>query len=169
MLSLHLVRHIEQRADKLAGELVDELLRHPRTTSLRQVDREELLQHTRAVYQQLGDWVAGRTEAEVEATFAPRGRDRFLEGVPIEEMVFSLILIKRQLRHHTKQVSSLSSAAEIHSEMEVDAMIGTFFDRALYAMVKGYEAGRQEAAHPTRHSTSSALGEMKPGNIGWVP
>jgi hypothetical protein len=169
MLSPHLVRHIEQHAEKLASEIVDELLRHPRTTSLRQVDREELLHHTRAVYERLGDWVAGRTEAEVEATFGARGRDRFLEGVPIEEMVFALVLMKRQLRHHTKQVSSLVSAAEIHAEMEVDAMVGTFFDRVLYAMVCGYEAGRHEAQHPKHRPTSTALGDMKPKNVGWIP
>ena len=169
MLSPHLVRHIEQQAEKLAGEMLDEVLRHPRTTSFRQLDREELLQHTRAIYEHLGQWLAGRTEAEVEATFAPRGRDRFVEFVPIEEMVFSLILVKRQLRHRIRQVSQLGSAAEIHSEMEVDGIIGTFFDRVIYAMVCGYEAGRREAQHPKHQPVSSALGEMKPGNIGWVP
>jgi hypothetical protein len=169
MLSPHLVRQIEQRADKLSVEIVDEVLHDPHTPSFKRLSREELLENSHEFFQHLGDWLAGRTEAEVERTFGPRGRDRFLEGIPIDEVVYSLILVKRLLRRHTKQVSGLSSAAEIHSEMEVDAMVGSFFDRVLYAFVRGWEQARHDGEHPRRQPTSTALGEMKPGNIGWIP
>lgn len=168
MLSPHLIRQVEQHADKLAESLVDELLQHPHTTAFRRLARAELIAHTQAFYAQIGDWIAGRSDAEVAAKFGPRGRDRFAEGIPLEEMVLSLILVKRHLRRHTHQVSGLTSAAEIHGEMEVDATVGAFYDKVLYAMVAGYEAARREAAHP-QPKGSSLLGEMKPGNIGWVP
>lgn len=168
MLSPHLIRQIEQHADRLSVEIVDELLHNPRTPSFKRLEREKLIAHMRDTYGHVGDWLAGRTDAEIEAIFAPRGRDRFLDGIPIDEMVMSLILVKRQLRRHTHQVSGLTSAAEIHSEMEVDGMVGTFFDKVLYAMVRGWETARREGEHPVHHGTS-VLGEMKPGNVGWIP
>jgi hypothetical protein len=168
MLSPHLIRQVEQHADKLAESLVDELLQHPHAASFRRVARAELVAHAQAFYSQLGDWIAGKSDAEVAARFGPPGGDRFAEGVPLEQVVLMLILVKRHLRRHTHQVSALGTAAEIHAEMEVDAAIGAFFDKVLYAMVAGYEAARREAAHPRRHGTP-VLGEMKPGNIGWVP
>lgn len=168
MLSPHLIRQVEQHADKLAEGLVDELLQHSHTTAYRRLARAELLAHSRDLYAQLGDWLAGRSHAEVDARFGPRGRDRFVEGVPLEEVVLALILSKRQLRRHTKEVSGLSNAAEIHAEMEVDAMVGAYYDKVLYAMVRGYEEARREAARPPR-AGKPVLGEMKPGNIGWVP
>lgn len=168
MLSPHLIRQVEQHAEKLAEGLVDELLLHPQTTSYRRLARAELLAHGKAFYSQIGDWIAGRSDAEIAARFGPQGGDRFAEGVPLEEMVLALTLVKRHLRRHTHQVSALASAAEMHAEMEVDAMIGAFYDKVLYAMVKGYEAARAEAALPHRRG-APVLGAMKPGNLGWVP
>lgn len=168
MLSPHLIRQVEQHAEHLAEALVEELLQHPHTTAYRRLARAELLAHSRELHAQLGDWLAGRSHAEVDARFGPRGRDRFVEGVPLEEMVLSLILAKRHLRRHTRQASGLGTAAEIHAEMEVDHTIGAFYDKVLYAMVRGYEAARHDAAHPQREARP-VLGEMKPGNIGWVP
>jgi hypothetical protein len=168
MLSPHLIRQVEQHADRLAESLVDELLQHPHTTHYRRLARPELLAHSRELHGQLGEWLAGRSNAEIDAKFGPRGRDRFVEGVPLEEVVLALILAKRQLRRHTKEGSGLATAAEIHAEMEVDAMVGAFYDKVLYAMVRGYEEARREAAHPPRPGRPM-LGEMKPGNIGWVP
>ena len=168
MLSPHLIRQIEQHAEKLAVGLADELLHNPRTTSLRRIPRDGLIGNVREFYVHLGDWLAGRTDADVEHAFGSRGRDRYLEGIPLDEMVWTMILIKRQLRQHTHQVSGLTSAAEIHSEMEVDAMIGAFFDKVIYAMVRGYEGARQNGEHPHRQAIS-VLGDTKPGNVGWIP
>ncbi len=168
MLSPHLIRQVEQHAEKLAEGLVEELLQHPGTTAYRRLARAELLAHSRDLYERLGDWLAGRSHAEVDARFGPRGGDRFAEDVPIEEVVLALILSKRHLRQHIKQASALGSAAEIHAEMEVDQMVGAFYDKVTYAMVRGYEAARRDAAQPRKHGTP-LLGAMKPGNIGWVP
>lgn len=168
MLSPHLIRQVEQHAEKLAEGLVEELLQHPHTTAYRKLAHAELLAHSRDLYERLGDWLAGRSHAEIDARFGPRGGDRFNEGVPVEELVLALIISKRRLRRHTKEVSALGSAAEIHAEMEVDQMVGAFYDKVIYAMVRGYEAARREAAHPQKHGTP-LLGAMKPGNIGWVP
>ncbi len=168
MLSPHLIRQVEQHGEKLAASLVEELLQHPGTTSYRTIARDELLAHSRDLYERLGDWLAGRSHAEIDARFGPRGASRFAESVPVEEVVLALIISKRRLRRHTKEVSALSNAAEIHAEMEVDQMVGAFYDKVTYAMVRGYEAARREAAHPQKHGTP-LLGAMKPGDIGWVP
>ena len=168
MLSPHLIRQVEQHPEKLPQGLAEGLLQHPGTTAYPHPAPAQLLPPARDLYERLGDWLAGRSHAEVDARFGPRGADRFAEGVPIEEVVLALILSKRHLRHHMKQASALASAAEIHAEMEVDKMVSAFYDKVPYAMVRGYEAARRDAAQPRKHGTP-LLGAMKPGNIGWVP
>jgi hypothetical protein len=136
---------------------------------MQKIPREELLGHVRESYSHLGDWLAGRPDADVEQYFGARGRDRYLEGIPVDEMVWTMVLAKRQLREHTHQVSGLTSAAEIHAEMEIDAMIGSFFDKVIYSMVRGYEQSRRNGEVPHRRPAPSVLGDAKPGNIGWIP
>lgn len=169
MLSPHLVRQVELRADKLASDLAERLQHDPHTPSYQRLDRHTLSRHLLAVYQNLGSWLAGRTEAEVDAYFGPIGAERFHEQIPVAEMVYAVILAKRELRGHTQQVSSLASAVEIHAEMEIDAMVGKFFDRVLHAMVRGHDAARERHAKGAERSPGPELGELKPTHMGWVP
>lgn len=167
MLSPHLVRQVELQAERIATELAERLHVDPHTPSYRRFPRETVAHYALAVYERLGAWLTGRSEQELESLFAPIGEDRYHEQVPLHELVYALILAKRQLRSHTHQVSSLSSASEIHSEMEFDAMIGRFFDKVIYAMVQGYEAARARASRdrPSPH----APGEPQKTHMGWVP
>lgn len=166
MLSPHLILQVEQHAEALAAALADELGRDPRTPAYRHVARAELIAHVQDTYAHLGDWLAGRTDGEVEARFGPQGRDRFNEGVPLEQMVWAIVLARRQLHAYLRQTTEVSSAAEMHSVTQVEELASRFFDRVLFAQVSGYEAARREGPH---RQTSRVLGAMQPGNIGWVP
>lgn len=169
MLSPHLVRQIAQHADRLAASLVERLRNDPHTPSYRNLSPDELRQHAEQIFLGIGDWLAGRSEQDFLARFGPVGEDRYLERVPIHEMVYAVILTKRLLREHTHQASAASSAVEIHNEKQLDAMIGGFFDQMLYALVKGYEGARARAALARPAVDVPGLGDIKPGQLGWVP
>jgi hypothetical protein len=157
MLSGYLVRIIEQHAEDLTKELLDDLQSNPRTPSFRQLSREELHERMHDLYKNLGLWLAHENEAAIETMYAEIGRRRAAQGVPISEVVCALGLVKEHLRNFVRRVDFLGSAFELHREVELNTMVGHFFDRAVYFTVKGYEAARLAGAsgdvaanHPLR-------------------
>lgn len=170
MLAAYLVRMVEQHAGELTKELVDDLLTNEQTPTFRRLSRDDLEQPAHNIYHHLGEWLAGHKDDELDPTFVELGRRRFLQKVPLPELVYAIILTKRHLRDRIRSVSTVYSAVELHNEIQLSMMIGRFFDRMLYGAVKGYEEAREEQAHPPKASTRSKLTlEKTPTHIDWVP
>lgn len=170
MLTAYLVRMVEQHAGELTKELVDDLLTNERTPTFRRLSRDELEQPAHDIYHNLGEWLAGHKDDELDPLFIGLGRQRFHQKVPLPELVCAIILTKRHLRDRIRSVSTVHSAVELHNEIQLSMMIGRFFDRMLYGAVKGYEEAREEQAHPPKPSTPSKLTlEKTPTHIDWVP
>jgi len=77
-------------------------------------------------------------------------RMRFREGVPVSELVFSLLLTKKHLRRYIRDYGLVDFAGdrvvpdellpvELHSIQELNYQVGEFFDRALYHLARGHE------------------------------
>jgi hypothetical protein len=170
MLSAYLVRLVEQHADTLTDELVADLVGNPRTPSFHRLSRDELRDRTYGIYHGLGDWLASTSDATLEARFEALGRQRFHEHVPLAEVVLAATLTKQHLRNKIRSVGNVYAAVELHNEIQLSMMIGRFFDKVLYAIVKGYEHARHEAEHPPPLATASKTPlEKSPAKIEWVP
>ena len=85
---------------------------------------------------------------------------RFRQGVPVTELVYAIILIKKHLRRYIREHGLVDFAGdrvapvellplELHSIQELNYQVGEFFDRALFHLTRGYEA---EAARHVRES-----------------
>jgi hypothetical protein len=170
MLSGYLVRLVEQLADRLTDELVEELLRNPRTTSFRKFSADELHHRIHSTYRRLTDWLADADDARVESKAEELGSFRFREGVPLSEFVYALTLTKHNLRSKIRLAGNTSTALALHNELELNTMIGRYFDMMLYGVVQGYEHARFEHQHPARSGTQpkAPLG-TSPAKIDWVP
>lgn len=155
MLSGYLVRMIEQHAAELTKELLDDLQSNPRIPAFRQLSREELHDRMHDLYRNLGQWLANESEAVIETAYGEIGRRRAAQGVPISEVVYALCLVKEHLRNFVRRVDFLESALELHREVELNTMVGHFFDRAVYFAVKGYEVARAEMASGEISANSS--------------
>ena len=170
MLSGYLVRMVEQHADKLTKELVDDLLSNERTPSFHRLSRDELHERAHRIYSHLSDWLGDRIDDSIETTGDALGRQRYHEEVPLHELVYAITLTKQHLRDRIRAVGNVYSALELHNEIELSIMIGRFFDRLLYATVKGYEQSRFTAGHPPKPATHSKTPlEKTPAKIDWVP
>jgi hypothetical protein len=144
MLSAYLVRMIENHAEDLTKALLDDLQSHPRTTSFHRLSRDELHRRLYDLYHNLGQWLGDKSESAIEETYVELGRRRFLDNVPISELLYALILGKEHLRNFVRRVGVVYSALELHREVELNLMISHFFDRAMYYAVRGHEAARLE-------------------------
>jgi hypothetical protein len=144
MLSAYLVRMIENHAEDLTKALLDDLQSNPRTESFHRLSRDELHHRLYDLYHNLGHWLGDMSESGIEETYAELGRRRFMENVPISDLVYGVILGKEHLRAFIRRVGVVYSALELHREVELNLMISHFFDRAIYYAVKGHEAARLE-------------------------
>jgi hypothetical protein len=147
MLSVRLVQMIEDHAEELTRGIIKDLQSNPRTPHYHHLAYEELHYRTYSVYRNLGHWVSQLNEEPIAANYADLAIRRYVEGVPLEEVVFALTATKNHLYAYVQTSGMMDSAVELHQERELRRLVGNFFDKALYYAVKAYE---HEAAsvHP---------------------
>lgn len=147
MLSARLVRIIEDHAEQLTRGLIGVLMSNSRTRHYHYLTREELHVRIYDVYRNLGQWLNDETESAIESSYTQLGKKRFAEGIPVNEIVYSLGLIKNHLLEYIHFSGMADSAVELHGDRELQRLVGRFFDKAVYYTVKGFE---QEAGwqHP---------------------
>jgi hypothetical protein len=146
MLATRLIRLVQSHADELVNAAVADLRTNPRTRTFNRVPESELRHRLRDLYSHLGDWVGERTESRVEAYYTEVGRRRFHDGVPLAELVFAIMLSKDHLRHYIRLHGLVESVVELYAEEQLYQMTWSFFDRAIYFGVKGYEEERLHVA-----------------------
>jgi hypothetical protein len=153
MLSVRLVRLIEDHAEELTSGLLDDLAVNARTPAYHRIPRNELHHRVYDVYKNLGEWLAHSTDESIEATYSELGKRRHREGVPLSEVVCALTLAKYHLREFIRQRGLIDSAVELYQEQEFHQLVGRFFDRAIYYSVRGFEsvaAARETVAEARR-------------------
>jgi hypothetical protein len=154
MLSAQLIKLIETHAQSLAREVVADLLTNEHTPSYHRFPKEELERRAFVFYQNLGNWIGDPKDDAIRAEYEEWGKVRCREAIPVSEIVYSLILRKRHLRRYIRDHGSielsggrLASAElvplELYSIQELNYLVGDFFDRALYYLMRGYEMQAQ--------------------------
>jgi len=149
MLSHRLIQLIQDHADGLTHEALQDLLTNSRTPSFRKVPREEIEARIGALYRNLGNWIGAPDDA-VRAGYEDWGRKRFRQGIPVSELIYTMILAKHHLRRYIRDHGLVEFSGDriapaellplqMHSLQEANTMIGEFFDRALYHLARGYE------------------------------
>jgi hypothetical protein len=170
MLAGYLLQTIERQSDRLAEALVRDLTTNDRTPSFRRLPIDALWDRAQNIYRHLADWLGGRSDTEIDQTFEELGRQRFGEEIPLEELVFAIVLTKEHLTEKIAGLGEVQSAVELHYQNDLHAMIGRFFDRAIHATVKGYEDARREPPKRERRQAWARFNFETSANLGsWVP
>jgi hypothetical protein len=151
MLSVRLVQLIENHAEELTRGLLDDLRSNSRTPAYHNLPREELRHRVYNVYRNLGRWLGENTDETIRATYSELGQRRCHEGIPVNEVVYTLILIKYHLRDYIHTSGLVDSAVDLYQEQQLQRSLGQFFDKAIYYTVRGYE----HAAGSTRSAASA--------------
>jgi len=151
MLANRLIQLIENHSDSLAQEALHDVLTNENTISFRRVPRDELKPRIAALYENLGKWIGKPNEDDIRQEYEDWGRTRFRQGIPFSEIVYVLMLTKKYLRKFIREHGMVEFSGdrvtpgelvpvELYSIQELNYMVGDFFDRALYYLVRGYEA-----------------------------
>src|SRR4030042_6817621 len=92
------IKMIETRAEKIAKLWLKEVKQSKYTPTYHTFPEETLFKRALAVYEQLGYWLSPETKREeIRYFYMELGKQRFLEGFRLEEVVMALILLKRYL------------------------------------------------------------------------
>jgi len=134
-----LMTQIQTHADELTERVIQAVRTSPRTSFLHELYEEDLRLRFSDLYRNLGRWISEKGEGEIEATYGEMGRRRCRQGVPLNELVYAVILVKQILWDYIQKNVVPESEANLYGEELVNVMVGTFFDRVLYRAVKGYE------------------------------
>lgn len=141
MLSGRLVQMVEDHADQLANSVIEDLRKDPQVPAYHKLSSTEFHHRVHDVYHNLGEWLVGNGPL-IEVSYSSLGKERATEGVPLSQVIYSLILTKRHLIDYVRSARSFESAVELYELQELRNLIGSFFDRAIYYTACGYERER---------------------------
>jgi hypothetical protein len=155
MLAIRLIQLIENHTQSLTQETLQDLRTNEHTASFRRVPTAEIEPRIAALYQNLGKWIGDPGDVEIRHEYEHWGRARFRQQIPISEIVYALILTKKHLRKFIREHGLVTFSGdrvtpdelvplELYAIQELNYLVGDFFDRALYHLVRGYES---EAVH----------------------
>jgi hypothetical protein len=150
MLAHRLLRLVETHSDALAAGLLERTRKSPLLSSYRNVPPGELEQRVYEIYRHLADWLLGKSELDVEKRYLEIGAKRAMQGVPLSQLIWAIILTKRNLWDFLEREAVLDRPAEIAGELEVEQMLDHFFDRAVYYAAIGYERSLVSRHEPLR-------------------
>jgi len=132
MSATPLIQLLAAHTDGLTGQALEDFLLNPRTPSFRRVPRAEIIERVGALYRNLAHWLTTHDDDAVRAAYEDWGRKRFTQAIPLSEIAYSVILAKQHLQRRARE----HGLTDLHA---VEALLGEFFDRALYYLVRGYE------------------------------
>ncbi len=151
MLAIRLIQLIENHAKSLTQEAMQDVLTNENTMSFQRVPKAELEPRIASLYQNLGKWLGDPNDDDIRQEYEAWGRTRFRQGIPFSEIVYVLMLTKRHLRKFIRDHGLITFSGdrvtpdelvpvELYAIQEFNYLVGDFFDRALYYLVRGYEA-----------------------------
>lgn len=139
MMLYRLVRMIETHSDALAACLLDRVQNAEATRNYGKVSPQELKQRVYEIYHHLGDWLLTKTQADLERRYLAIGARRALQGVPLSQVAWAIILTKEILWEFINKEIVMDRPIEVFGEMEALQLLDQFFDRAIYYAAVGYE------------------------------
>ena len=151
MLANRLIQLIENQTESLTQEALNDILTNESTASFRKVPIGELKPRVAALYENLSKWIGNPNQEQIRQEYEDWGRTRFRQGIPFSEIVYALMLTKKHLRKFIREHGLVEFSGdrvtpdelvpvELYAIQELNYLVGDFFDKALYHLVRGYEA-----------------------------
>lgn len=140
LLCDELVSAIERQADEIVDAWLADVTQGPTTPSYHGADREPLRQCAQQAVSQFERWLKG-TEAieEVRAFYRGVGSQRHTHGFRPHEVLSSLTLLKRNIWIRARGHVVPRRALDAYCILELDRLMATFFDRAAYHILRGFD------------------------------
>ncbi len=139
LLSDELADAVQENSEKIIDLWLDDITTNPSTKAYKHLKRKDLRARAMVVMGQFGAWLR-KEKGEGELTFFYHGlgRERREGGVPLEEAISSLSLLKKHVWMFTYSFGVWEKAVDIYRMFELGERLVYFFDRAAYHTAVGY-------------------------------
>jgi len=138
MISKELVGQIEDHSGRLTQEVLAAVRNDIRTKSYHRLPETALREAVEALFRHLGHWLTSRTDYAVERRYQRIGRERYVQGVELSQLVFAFSLVRETLIRFLRS-SAIGDAADRQAEYDLALAICDFTERAVYYAARGYE------------------------------
>ncbi len=138
LLAYRLVKLIETHSDGLARTLQQKIEACDRCSAYQNLPAGELTLVVGEMYHGMGQWLMGKSEADIERRYTRIGQRRATQGVPLSQIIWTIALVKENLWEYV-QTNNLGTPVELFGELEILQLLDQFFDRAMYYAAYGYE------------------------------
>jgi ADP-ribose pyrophosphatase YjhB (NUDIX family) len=144
LLSDELVNVVQNNSKKIIDLWLDDLSLSPSTKSYRGFDKNELFSRAIFIISQLETWLKGsRSESEFKAFYQDLGFKRQKDGIPLEDLISSLSLLKKHIWMFTYAFGVWDKMVDIYRMFELGERLVYFFDKATFYTVVGYNSKGQ--------------------------
>ncbi len=140
MLSDRLAWLLEKQADRLTQGWVTMLKSNVNTTSYHSLEDDSLIERIREVYEKMSLWLDWEVSSrDLARYFMMIGQERREENVSMSEVVYAIILARRNLFDHLNRENISETALDLQRIIEFNTRVNYFFDKAVFFVIKGYE------------------------------
>lgn len=139
-LSDSLVILIEKHAEDIAAIWLADVISNRSTPGYHTFDRQSLTQRMLLVAGHFGRWLEGSYGGEdIRSFYTNLGRERYLEGFPLSEVITALSLTKKYIREYARSRKMWEKTIDIYMALELEWRTMFFFDEAAFYVIRGYE------------------------------
>ncbi len=167
MISLKLIRLIDEHTNDLADHIAGKLHNGTRTQSLRKIPAPELRKRIQETLCQLHAWLLTSSGHNVQEHFRELGREHAAQNVALPDLCWAFVLTKEQLWEFVERQALHTTSVEIHAELELIRLLDLFFDRTICHVAEGYEQAQSEIREPGQPSGEAALPPI-PSRAKWL-
>lgn len=143
MLANNLIHMIESHAEQITGDVINRLREDPELPNLKKLPEAELRSWATHILKHLGDWLSESGEKQIASCYEGLGKLRFEEHVPMHESVRNTQRLKNTIVAYIRNQGGRQTTVDLYAEEELEHLLGCFFDKAIYYMVRGYEGARR--------------------------
>ncbi len=142
LLSDELINVVQVNSERIIELWLDDVGTNPSTPSYRLIDKEDLSRRAMVILGHFEVWLKGRTgEKKFKNFYLALGEARRSEGIPLEDVISSLSLLKKHIWMFTYSFGVWEKALDIYRMFELGERLVYFFDRAAYYTAVGYRQG----------------------------
>ena len=143
MLSDQIIHLIEHQSERLVNQWIHLVQENIATPSYHEFDDEDLAINIREVYRHFGQYLkASHDQKQLANLFIRIGAQRRNQKIPLNELVFAIMLARRNLWTFISEEIMSTSAIDYHKVNEFWHLVMDFFDKNIYYVILGYERNR---------------------------
>jgi len=141
IISDKFVKLIEDNAEPIALKWCSAVRAHAATLTYQSLSDKECFYQAKSIYQQLGHLLDYKTpREELNQYLIGFAEKRLDEGLPLSEVIYALILMRRHLWLFAEQAGVLEyNAVELAQALEFINRAILIFDRAMHIATQRYE------------------------------